>query len=116
MVRRIEGLLLVLILVPDIYIWLHYYRTRYLHNRMVRWLWWLPCVVMVVYTLSLGTIRDFAPANLTWINTYLCLFGLFIFPKALFAVCSGLGSAVRALFHLRYNYGHRVGLVMGALA
>lgn len=115
MVRRIEGLLLVLILVPDIYIWLHYYRTRYLHNRMVRWLWWLPCVVMVVYTLSLGTIRDFAPANLTWINTYLCLFGLFIFPKALFAVCSGLGSAARALFHLRYNYGHRVGLVMGGI-
>lgn len=52
-----------MILVPDIYIWLHYYRTRYLHNRVVRVLWWLPCAVMLTYTIALSTIRNFAPAD-----------------------------------------------------
>ena len=33
----------------------------------------------------------------------------------MFAVCSGIGSAIRAIFQTRYNYGHRVGLVAGAI-
>ena len=115
MILRYLVFFILMILVPDIYIWLHYYRTRYLHNRVVRVLWWLPCAVMLAYTISLSTIRNFAPADLTWLNTYLCLFGLFVVPKAMFAVCSGIGSAIRAISHTRYNYGHRVGLVAGAI-
>lgn len=119
MILRSLVFFILIILVPDIYIWLHYYRTRYLHNRMVRVLWWLPCLCMIAYTVALSTIRNFVPTDITWINTYLCLFGLFIVPKALFAVCSWLGSALRAVCHTRYNYGHRIGLaagVVGALA
>lgn len=119
MILRSLVFFILMILVPDIYIWLHYYRTRYLHNRMVRVLWWLPCLCMIAYTVALSTIRNFVPTDITWINTYLCLFGLFIVPKALFAVCSWLGSALRAICHTRYNYGHRIGLaagVVGALA
>lgn len=115
MILRFLAFFILIILVPDIYIWLHYYRTRYLHNRVVRVLWWLPCLCMIAYTIALSTIRNFAPTDLTWLNTYLCLFGLFILPKALFAIISGLGSAVRAIFHTRYNYGHRIGLVVGAI-
>lgn len=115
MILRFLAFFILIILVPDIYIWLHYYRTRYLHNRVVRVLWWLPCLCMIVYTVALSTIRNFAPTDLTWLNTYLCLFGLFIFPKALFALCSWLGSALRAIFHTRYNYGHRIGLAVGAI-
>lgn len=115
MVHRIWGLLIALVIVPDVYIWLHYYRTRYLHNSIVRKVWWIPCAVMTVYTIALSTIRNFAPTDLTWLNTYLFLFGVFIGPKALFALCSWIGSALRALFHTRYNYGHRIGLVVGTL-
>ncbi len=115
MILRFLVFFILIILVPDIYIWLHYYRTRYLHNRVVRVVWWLPCLCMIAYTIALCTIRNFAPTDLTWLNTYLCLFGLFILPKALFAIISGLGSAVRAIFHTRYNYGHRIGLVAGAI-
>lgn len=115
MILRYLVFFILIILVPDIYIWLHYYRTRYLHNRVVRVVWWLPCLCMIVYTVALSTIRNFAPTDLTWLNTYLCLFGLFIFPKALFALCSWLGSALRAIFHTRYNYGHRIGLAVGAI-
>ena len=115
MILRYLVFFILMILVPDIYIWLHYYRTRYLHNRVAMVLWWLPCAVMLAYTIALSTTRSFAPADLTWLNTYLCLFGLFVVPKAMFAVCSGIGSAIRAIFQTRYNYGHRVGLVAGAI-
>lgn len=115
MILRYLVFFILMILVPDIYIWIHYYRTRYLHNRVVRVLWWLPCAAMLAYTIALSTTRNFAPADLTWLNTYLCLFGLFVVPKAMFAVCSGIGSAIRAISHTRYNYGHRVGLVAGAI-
>lgn len=113
MILRSVIFFILIILVPDIYIWLHYYRTRYLHNRVVRILWWLPCLCMIAYTVALSSIRNFAPTDLTWLNTYLCLFGLFILPKALFAICSALGSALRAICHTRYNYGHRIGLAVG---
>lgn len=116
MIHRIYWLLILLIVLPDIYIWLHYYRTRYLRHPVLRVLWWLPCVVMVVYTLALASIHNFAPTDLTWLNTYLFLFGFFTGPKAIFAIVSWLGSAVRKLFHTRYNYGHRIGLTLGAFA
>lgn len=116
MIHRIFGWLILLIVLPDVYIWLHYYRTRYLHHRVLRRLWWLPCVVMVVYTLALASIRNFAPTDLTWLNTYLFLFGFFVGPKAIFALTSAIGSAIRRLFHTRHNYGHRAGLALGTLA
>ncbi len=115
MILRSLIFFILIILVPDIYIWLHYYRTRYLHNRVIRILWWLPCLCMIAYTVALSTIRNFAPTDLTWLNTYLCLFGIFILPKALFVVCSAFGSALRAIFHTRYNYGHRAGLAVGII-
>lgn len=104
------------IVLPDIYIWLHYYRTRYLHHPVVRVLWWLPCAVMTGYTLALASIRNFAPTDLTWLNLYLLLFGLFVGPKAIFALTSFIGSGIRKAFHTRYNYGHRAGLALGTLA
>lgn len=116
MIHRIYGLLILLIALPDVYIWLHYYRTRYLSHPVLRVLWWLPCVVMVVYTLALASIRNFAPTDLTWLNTYLFLFGFFTGPKAIFALVSSIGSCVKKIFHTRYNYGHRIGLALGTLA
>lgn len=116
MIHRIYGWMILAIALPDIYIWLHYYRTRYLHHPIVRALWWLPCAVMTVYTLALASIHNFAPTDLTWLNLYLLLFGLFVGPKAIFALTSFIGSGIRHLLHTRYNYGHRIGLVLGTLA
>lgn len=116
MIHRIFGWMILLILLPDIYIWLHYYRTRYLSHPVLRCLWWLPCLVMLVYTLALASIHNFAPTDLTWLNLYLLLFGLFVGPKAVFALTSCIGSAIRHIFHTRYNYGHRLGLVLSAIA
>lgn len=115
MIQRIYALLILLVVLPDIYIWLHYQRTRYFRTLTSRCLWWLPCVAMVTYTFVLASISDFAPADQTWLNTYLFLFGVFIGPKALFALCSIIGSTTRRIFHTRRNYGHWAGLTMGVV-
>ena len=141
MIRRIYWLMILLIVLPDIYIWMHYFYNKsrkinfmfsFLDKRFVhinsqkkhsklctfnlRLLWWLPCLVMVGYTIGLSTIRNFAPTDLTWLNLYLLLFGLIVGPKAVFTLFSAFGSLVRRLFHTRYNYGHRIGLVLGIFA
>lgn len=113
MIQRIYALLILLVVLPDIYIWLHYQRKRYFHSNLMRCLWWLPCVAMVTYTLILASIGDFAPTNQTWLNTYFFLFGAITGPKALFALCSIIGSAIRSIFHTQRNYGHWAGLAMG---
>lgn len=60
--------------------------------------------------------HNFAPADLTWLNLYLLLFGLFVGPKAVFALCSWVGWGLRKLFRLKLNYGHYVGIGLGFVA
>lgn len=137
MIRRVYILMLLLIVLPDIFIWLHYYKrgnelravgkkicprpiwhaieSLHISSTSLKILWWVPCVVMIAYTIGLASIHNFAPTDLTWLNTYLFLFGIIIMPKALFVLFSWIGSAIRKIFHTRYNYGHRLGLIAGIL-
>lgn len=104
------------IVLPDIFIFLHYARRRYLIKPWQQWLWWVPCVVMVLYTLALNHIRSFAPSNLKWLNLYLVLLGTIVAPKAIFTFCSFIGWLVRRALHKRRNYGHVTGLVLSIIA
>ncbi len=82
-----------------------------------RILWWTPCVIMIVYTCVLASIRSFAPSDLTWLNLYLLLVGLFVGPKAIFTLCSSLGWVIRkTIIPTHRNYGHYIGLAAGVLA
>lgn len=75
-------------------------------------LWWIPGVVMAVYTLFLGLQRDFAPSDNTVLNVYLFLLGLIVVPKFVFVLCSVAGRLVRRLCHGRRNWGNAVGAVL----
>lgn len=122
MIHRIWFFMILAIVLPDVYIYLHYRRflalrkPGNLRQRILRVVWWLPCMAMVVYTIAMATARNFAPANLTWLNTYLFLFGLFIGPKAVFALVSCIGSGARRIMNTRHNYGHWLGLLLGTVA
>ena len=114
MIARIVIPLILVIVGSDLYIDVHYFRRRYSLSWWLRLLWWLPCIALSVYTISLASYTDFVPTNLTWLNTYLLLLGLFVGPKAVFALCSGIGSAIMRLAgYKRINYGHFVGIILG---
>ena len=65
----------------------------------------------------MASIKNFAPDNLTWLNTYLFLLGMFVGPKAIFALTSFLGSIVRKyIIRTNRNWGHYIGVLLGCFA
>lgn len=114
MIARIVVYLILIIVLSDLYIDIHYFRKRYHVSWWLRLLWWLPCIGMVIYTCAMASIKNFAPDNLTWLNTYLFLLGMFVGPKAIFALTSFLGSIVRKyIIRTNRNWGHYIGVLLG---
>jgi len=91
MIARVIIWLLLLIVLPDYYLEHHYLRWRKGYNWRRRSLWWVPGVVMVVYSLILACSENFVPDNILWVEIYLFLMGVIVVPKAIFALCSYLG-------------------------
>ncbi len=112
MIARIFIPILFAIVLPDLYFDQHYWRNRYHGRWWLRLLWWLPGLVMLVYTIALVSIRDFAPGDLSWLNVYMFLVGLIVWPKAIFALCSGLGLLWSRWRHHRVNFGNVVAVVL----
>lgn len=110
MIARIAIPLLLLILLPDIYIDQLQLKHRPNYARRWRWLWWLPCVGMMVYTIVLSQTHNFLPKEMVWIELYLYLLGLVVVPKAVYIFCSFCGHWLRVLTHGRHNWGKRVGV------
>ena len=81
MIARIVIPLLLIIVLSDVYIDAHYFRKRVHITWQQRLAWWIPTIFLVTYTCILASIHNFAPTNLTWLNTYLFLLGAFVAPK-----------------------------------
>lgn len=117
MIARIVIYLILIIVLSDLYIDMHYFRKRYPIAWWQRLLWWLPSIGMVIYTCAMASIRDFAPNNLTWLNTYIFFLGLLVGPKAIFALTSFLGSIIRKyIIRTNRNWGHYIGILFGCFA
>ena len=117
MIARIVIYLILIIVLSDLYIDMHYFRKRYPIAWWQRLLWWLPSIGMVIYTCAMASIPDFAPNNLTWLNTYIFLLGLLVGPKAIFALTSFLGSIIRKyIIRTNRNWGHYIGILLGCFA
>ena len=106
MVARIMIPVIIAIMLSDLYIDRHYWQ----HHRGYRWwkrlLWWLPSMGMMVYTLILGTIRNFVPDDLRWVNLYMLLVAIVVYPKAVFSLFSILGRIFRRfIVPTRRNWG-----------
>ena len=112
MIARIFIFIILAIVLPDVYVYARYLRRRTDITLWQHFLWWFPGVVMIAYTAALSLIRDFAPANIMWLNAYLFLLGLVVVPKFLFVLCSAAGLLLRRVLHLRRNWGNYVGLVL----
>jgi hypothetical protein len=107
MIARAPYLFLLLILIPDLYLDLHYWRHRYSTGK--RLLHWLPSIVLTALTLKLTYEADFIPEDPTLLYTYLFLLGLIAIPKLVYVLCSILGLGCCRLFHSKRNYGNLIG-------
>ena len=79
MIARAPYLFLLLIMVPDLYFDLHYWRHKF--NITKRLIYWLPTVILTALTLKLTYEPEFIPENATLLYIYLLLIGLIAAPK-----------------------------------
>lgn len=112
MIARVFIFILLAIVLPDIYVYARYLRRRADMLLWQRLLWWLPEAVLAAYTIGLALIRDFAPADMTWLNVYLFMLGLVAVPKLLFVTCSAVGLLARRVSGARRNWGNYVGVAL----
>ena len=109
MIARAPYLFLMLIIIPDLYFDLHYWRHRLsIEKRILRW---LPTVALTAYTLALTYEENFIPDNPTLLYLYLLLLGFIAVPKAVFMLCSITGLGFCKLFRRKKNYGNIIGLL-----
>ncbi len=111
MVARHLLLYLVLIIIPDLYLFKRYIRPK----RTAAWkklLWFVPGLVMLILTISMACSKHFAPSDYTMFSIYLALFGLLVCTKWAFLICSVIGRGVARLFHSRMNWGNLAGTVL----
>jgi hypothetical protein len=109
MIARAPYLFLLLIIIPDLYFDLHYWRHKYALGR--RFFHWLPTIGLVAYTIHLMYEKNFIPDNPTIIYIYLFLIGLIAVPKMVYMLFSMTGLLCCHLFHRRNNYGNLLGLL-----
>lgn len=125
MIARAPYLFLLLIILPDLYLDLHYWRHKYTAGQ--RFIRWLPTIGLAAYTIYLTYEKNFIPDNPNILYIYLLLLGLIAIPKMVFMLCSVTGLTFSRLLHrksskhpakssaqqdafVRKNYGNLIGL------
>lgn len=110
MIARAPYLFLLLIVIPDLYLDLHYWRHRYTTGK--RLLHWLPTIVLTGLTLKLTYEANFIPDDPTLLYIYLFLLALIAIPKFIYMVFSIVGLGACKLFHTKINIGNLIGALL----
>jgi predicted MPP superfamily phosphohydrolase len=122
MIARAPYLFLLLVILPDVYFDLHYWRHRFTATRRIAY--WIPTAILVGLTLKLTYEPEFIPDNTTLLYTYLLMIGLITAPKWAYVLCSAIGLATSKLVRLikgkhrrkkPKNYGNLVGAIATVL-
>lgn len=118
MIARAPYLFLLLIMVPDLYLDMHYWRHKFpLAKRII---YWLPSLILIAYTLKLTYEPEFIPANPNTLYIYLLLLGLVSIPKCAYMLCSVIGLWLGKLIRLFKKHKHgkikNYGNLVGAIA
>lgn len=119
MIARAPYLFFLLILLPDLYLDLRYWRHRFPLWR--RLLYWVPSALMTAFTIHLMYEPNFIPDDPNVLYIYLLLLGAVVAPKAAYVLCSVTGLCCSRLTNrlirrdspqrATKNYGNLVGLL-----
>lgn len=117
MIARAPYLFLLLVILPDVYFDLRYWRHRLTTTR--RLVYWLPTILLTALTLKLTYEPHFEPDNVSVLYLYLLLVALVAVPKWAYMGCSllgrGAGKLWRACSSRKGSY-RNYGNLIGALA
>lgn len=116
MILKILPLLIILILLPDYYIYQQTLRHTDKSRKLKCILWFTPSFLLLIFTVFLCSINNFEPDIVCWVNTYLLLIGVLVVPKSLYALFSFLGHCICKITHKNKNYGNLVGLFLALFA
>lgn len=109
MIARVFIPLLLIIILPDVYLWLHRLR-RPVYSWAERLLWLAPSALMIVFSGILAVSPSFVPDDIYWAQLYIALLGVWVVPKLVYVLCSAIGLAICRLAHSRRNWGRLVGI------
>ncbi|MBQ5981738.1 MAG: metallophosphoesterase [Prevotella sp.] len=112
MIARISLWIILLTVFSYWYLEKRYLKKRFKNNKLKRILWWTPGIFMILYTIYLSFTKNFIPDDISVVNIYLFLLGLFVFPVAIYAICSAFGKAWCIFRHTRKNWGNLVGFFL----
>lgn len=112
MVARMIFLHLLIIVLPDLYIYLKSIRKRCSEHPIRHILWWIPTAIMLLLALFIVFAQNRMANVIDLSNIYLLLLGLIALPKLAFALCSIIGLFISLLLKLKTNYGNYVGFLL----
>ena len=115
MIARFWPLFFLIILLPDYFLYRRYV-CRYTESVALKVAWWIPTVVLVVYTIILFFSTNFVPENQRWINFYLLVLGVFTLPKVMLAFVVWIADWMKRKRRWRHHFGMTTGVAMGLLA
>ena len=113
MIVKILIPILLLLLVSDVYVYLHFLRYMKRNKIAAITAWAAQSVAMVAYSVVMAVQPDFAPADMDCLNFYLLLLGVWAVPKFVFTVCSILGWGHCAYHKTKTNWGNYAGILAG---
>ncbi|MBR1410514.1 MAG: metallophosphoesterase [Prevotella sp.] len=115
MIARAPYLFLLLIIVPDVYFDLRYWRHRFGLGRRIAY--WIPTIILTALTLKLTYETEFIPKSHTLLYIYLLMIGLIVAPKWAYMLCSIVGMAISKVVRIfrkrsgkAKNYGNLIGI------
>ncbi len=96
MLLRILALIILMLVLPDAYIYLMYIKS-WTKRRWLRLLWFLPSLAIAVAAAVIISSNDMKPEHQPWVSVFMLVFLAICAPKTLFMVFDGLGHGINWL-------------------
>ena len=96
MLLRILILIILLLVLPDTYIYLMYIR-RWTRQQWLRLLWFLPSIALAIAAVVVIFSNDMKPEHQAWVSIFMYVFLAICAPKALFMLLDGIGQGINGL-------------------
>ena len=90
MLLRIAILIILMLVLPDTYIYLMYIR-RWTRRLSLRLLCFLPSLLLAIAAIAIMSSNDMKPEHQSWVSMYMMAFLVVCIPKTLFMVCDIIG-------------------------